>query len=271
MNKARREIREVMPEVDLVIEVLDARAPFSTENPLVAELRGDKPSIRILNKSDLADPAVTAAWLHHFAASPGVRALAHHQGKAGLLDAVLGLARELVPPVRVRAMAAMILGVPNVGKSTLINTLAGRALAKTENRPAVTQHQQRVRIGADLALFDTPGFLWPKLSPPACGYRLALLGAIPDRLVDPEELAAFAARFLAARYPGLLAGLYGLRELPAEPHAVVEAVGRSRGFLGKGGVVDLRRAAERLVLDLRSGKLGLISLERPTDARALSE
>lgn len=268
MNKARREIRQAMPKVDLVIEVLDARMPFSSENPLVPELRGAKPLIRILNKSDLADPAVTAAWLRHLSGSPEVRAFAHHARQPGLMQAVMGIARELVPPVRVRPMAAMILGVPNVGKSTLINALAARTLAKTENRPAVTQRQQQIRVGSDLILIDTPGFLWPKLSPPDCGYRLALLGSVPDRLVDPEALAYFAVRFLAASYPAALGQFYGIRELPSDAPQIVEAIGRSRGFLQKGGVVDQRRAAERLILDFRSGNFGLISLERPRVAPA---
>ncbi|MDP2311905.1 MAG: ribosome biogenesis GTPase YlqF [Pseudomonadota bacterium] len=266
MATARREIRKAMPGVDFVIEVLDARIPFSSENPLVAELRGEKPCIQILNKSDLADPAVTAEWLECIAATPGVRAIPHHTQQGNLLRTVLALAGTLVAPsIRARTLAAMIVGIPNVGKSTLINSLAGRTIAKTGNKPAVTQIQQRVQVGTELVLFDTPGFLWPKLTPAACGYRLAVTGAISDRVTDYEDIATFAARFLRDRYPSKVAGFYGLAALPEEEGALLEAIARRRGFLGKGGTVDVQRAAERLILDLREGRFGPVSLERPSD------
>lgn len=263
MSTARKEIRRAMPEMDLVIEVLDARIPFSSENPLVVELRGATPCIRILNKCDLADSAVTAQWLARLD-TPGVRAFPHHQRQGGLLATVMGHARSLVAE-RPRAMAAMIVGIPNVGKSTVINTLAGRSIAKTANKPAITQRQQRVAVGTDLVLFDTPGFLWPKLTPEVCGYRLAVTGAISDRVVDQQDLAAFAARFLADRYPRAVAAFYGLAEVPTAELQLLEAIGRRRGFLQKGGVVDLQRAAERLLQDLRAGSLGPMSLETPAD------
>lgn len=265
MATARKEIRKAMPGVDLVIEVLDARIPFSSENPLVAELRGNKPCIKILNKCDLADPAVTSEWQAYIESISGTRALQHHLGQAQMLPAVMGLVRSLVGPVRARAYVAMIVGIPNVGKSSLINKLAGRSIAKTANKPAITKMQQRVNIGTELVLLDTPGFLWPKLSPEACGYRLAVTGAISDRVVEFSDLAQFAAKFLGVRYPAMIAQFYGLTELPPGDIALVEAIGRRRGFLGKGNVVDLQRAAERLILDLRAGVFGRISLETPAD------
>jgi ribosome biogenesis GTPase A len=266
MATARREIRKAMPEVSLVIEVVDARIPFSSENPLVAELRGDKPRIQILNKADLADPAVTALWLAATAASPRSAAITHSLGQSGILGPVMSLARSMVPLDPTGPMVAMIVGIPNVGKSTLINTLAGRIIAKTGNKPAVTQMQQRVRVSPALVLLDTPGFLWHKLSPEACGYRLAVTGAISDRVVDYRDIAGFAARFLRERYPDALATAYGITEPPLEDEALLEAIGRRRGFLVKGGGVDLQRAAERLIQDLRAGVLGRISLETPADA-----
>lgn len=267
MATARKDIRKAMPEVDLVIEVLDARIPFSSENPLVPELRGEKPCIQILNKSDLADPAVTAAWLARINAVPGVRALAHTQHAPHLARTLIALGRSIVAPTRTanRPLMAMILGIPNVGKSTLINGLAGRTVAKTGNKPAVTQMQQRVKVGADLVLLDTPGFLWPKLSPAVCGYRLAVTGAISDRAVDYTDMAFFAARFLADRYPAALRAQYGLDTLPAGEEALLDAIGRRRGYLVRGGGVDLQKASERLIHDLRSGALGPLSLETPDD------
>lgn len=263
MATAKAEIRKAMPNVDLVIEVLDARIPFSSENPLVASLRGATPSVRILNKTDLADPAVTAEWLAHFAARPDVRAVPHQQGQAHLLRRVRDAAGDLVTVPAARPLAAMIVGIPNVGKSTIINTLANRPIAKTGNKPAVTTMQQRVQVASDFVLFDTPGFLWPKLEPQVCAYRLAVTGAISDRVTSFYDLALFALRFLAARYPTALAGTYKLPTAPDGPEAALEAIGRRRGFVGKGGVVDLERAAERLVLDLRAGALGPMSLEAP--------
>lgn len=265
MATARREIRKAMPEVDLVIEVLDARIPYSSGNPLIPELRGATPSLRILNKSDLADPDVTAEWLAAFAVEGGVRAFPHHHRQGNLLRTVMTQAQQLVPPITGRPMQAMVLGIPNVGKSTVLNTLAGRSITKTENKPAITKMQQRVIAGPGLVLLDTPGFLWPRLEPEACGYRLAVTGAIAERVVDTVDIATFAARFLRKRYPEGLAAFYGIAPLPDDADGILDAVGRRRGMLGKGGVVDVQRAAERLIHDLRDGRLGRISLERPGD------
>lgn len=265
MSTARKEIRTAMPSVDLVIEVLDARIPFSSENPLVAELRGQKPCIQILNKSDLADPAVTAEWLAAIAATSDIRAFTHHRQESNLLQTVTQLAKSLVTANRMRPMTAMIVGIPNVGKSTLINCLSGRTIAKTGNKPAVTTMQQRVQVGSDLVLLDTPGFLWPKLSPEECGYRLAVTGAVSDRVIDFHDIGTFAAHFVASRYPTAVTNFYGFAELPEGEEALLDAIGRRRGFLGRGGIVDLPRAAERLILDLRAGAFGPISLERPSD------
>jgi ribosome biogenesis GTPase A len=265
MNTARRKIRKAMPKIDLVIEVLDARIPFSSENPLVAELRGERPCIQILNKEDLADADVTAEWLAHIEAREGVMAMAHQHGQPQLNKRLLQRVRALAPPKRTGPVRAMILGIPNVGKSTLINALSGRAIAKTGNKPAITRLQQRVKIGRDLVLWDTPGFLWPRLSPPASGYRLAVTGAISDRVVEAQDIAQFAVRFLVERHPDRLISHYGLTELPEGEMAVLEAIGRRRGCLRKGGVVDLERAANVLLRHLNAGGLGRISLETPAD------
>ncbi len=266
MSTARNELRKVMPDVDMVIEVLDARLPFSSENPLVSELRGQKPCIQILNKSDLADPAVTTEWMDSMVLTPGIGVLLH-QHKASLMMPLTAMARKLVRSRRSGPLVAMILGIPNVGKSTLINGLAGRPIAKTANKPGLTRVPQRVKVGPDLILLDSPGLLWPRLSPVACAFRLAISGAISDRVLEYEELTEFAIPFLRERYPQGVTGHYSLDEFPAQNAELLEAIARRRGFLGRGGFVDITRAAERLILDLREGKLGPLSLERPSDCR----
>jgi ribosome biogenesis GTPase A len=266
MSTARNELRKVMPDVDMVIEVLDARLPFSSENPLVSELRGQKPCIQILNKSDLADPAVTTEWMDSMVLTPGIGVLLH-QHKASLMMPLTAMARKLVRSRRSGPLVAMILGIPNVGKSTLINGLAGRPIAKTANKPGLTRVPQRVKVGPDLILLDSPGLLWPRLSPVACAFRLAISGAISDRVLEYEELTEFAIPFLRERYPQGVIRHYSLDEFPAQNAELLEAIARRRGFLGRGGFVDITRAAERLILDLREGKLGPLSLERPADCR----
>ncbi len=265
MNKAVRELRKAVGKVDVVFEILDARLPESSENPLITSLRGDKPSIKILNKQDLADPQVTAAWLARMQSAPGVRALAHDRSRVEQARRLPGIARGMLPPDRNpdRTVIAMIVGVPNVGKSTLINTLMRRSIADTADKPAVTKRQQRVEVERGFALLDTPGVLWGRLSPPACGYRLAVSGAIADTAVDYQDLAVFAAGWLAADYPQALADRYRLAEIPAEPLPILEAIAARRGCLRKGGVVDYQKVSELLIREIRQGRLGRLSFERP--------
>lgn len=272
MNKARREIAKAMGQVNLVIEVLDARMPHSSENPLVAGLRQGTPCLKILNKKDLADPKVTNQWISWFNAQPNTVAVAHQRLKPKATKRILDLGRKLMPAERntSRPIVAMILGVPNVGKSTIINTLIGRSLAKTGNIPAVTRRQQRIELkGPGYILLDTPGFLWPRLDPPECGLRLALLGSIPDNVVVYEELAVFAAQTLMARYPEQVMERFKIAEMPETPELLVEKIGMKRGCMRKGGIVDTQKASEVLVKELRAGKLGPVSLERPGEAANL--
>ncbi|MED5374176.1 MAG: ribosome biogenesis GTPase YlqF [Myxococcota bacterium] len=265
MNKARREIKKAMGKVELVIEVLDARMPHSSENPLVEGLRGDTPCIKVLNKRDLADPAVTRLWMEHFKAREGTWAITNERGKPKVSQQILKLGRRLMPKDRnmSRPILAMILGVPNVGKSTLLNTFVGRGLADVGNKPAVTKRQQRVEVGREYILLDTPGFLWPRLDPPECGMRLAALASIPDHVVSYEEIGPFVAAETLRLYPQALVARFKLKELPTTPEELVETIGRKRGCMQKGGVVNLPQACEVLVKELRMGKLGPISLERP--------
>jgi len=270
MNKARREIGEAMGRTSLVIELVDARIPFSSENPLVAELRGDTPCLKILNKADLADPKVTAQWLAHFEQDEHVSAMALNQKEHVNTKSILEAGRALLPADRStkKSINAMILGVPNVGKSTLINTLAGRAIAKTGNVPAVTKRQHRIPIGGNFVLLDTPGFLWPKLSPEACGYRLAITGAIRDAVIEFEDLAFFAVRHFADRYPDALTSRYKLEEVPQEEMDILEAIAERRGCIGRNHTVNLQKVCELLIREFRQGALGPISLETPADIQA---
>ncbi len=265
MHKARKEIKKVMPQMDLIIEVLDARIPFSSENPLVPALRQDTPVIKVLNKRDLADPAITAQWQANLEKDKGIRAITLDYQHRDEAMAILKLAREMTAHRNLErsALRVMILGIPNVGKSTLINTLAGRTIAKTGNEPAVTKAQQIIKLPDNVLLYDTPGFLWPKLSPEACGYRLAVTGAIRSAVIEFDDVALFAADYLLQAYPEALRERYGLDPLPADGVAVMDAIAAKRNFFGRGGVPDLHKVAEVLLNELRAGKLGRISLETP--------
>jgi ribosome biogenesis GTPase A len=269
MNKARREISAAMGQTDVVIEVLDARLPFGSGNPMLAELRGDRPCVRVLNKADLADADVTRQWLAEMRGDETVRALAVRSTVAADVRAIPALCRELVPgrsgpgkPVR-----ALVVGIPNVGKSTLINSLKGRRVAEVANRPAVTRRRQRVDLDLGFSLSDTPGVLWPKLEDQTAAHCLAATGSIGEAAFDPFDVALFALVFLRDRYPRILAERYKLDALEGEPQELLEGVARARGFLLRGGRLDIERAADVFLRELRSGKLGRISFERPGDPR----
>ena len=272
MNKARNEVKEIMPQMDVIIEVLDARIPYSSENPMVATLRGDKPVIKILNKADLADTDVTQAWMDYFECEDGVKALAFDDNKAADVHRIIELCKKLMPNKAEsgRQIKAMILGIPNVGKSTLINTLAGRVVAKTGNEPAVTKSQQLIKLDGGIMLYDTPGMLWPKVENSNSGYRLAATGGIRDTAFDFDDVAGYTAEYLLQAYPELLKERYKLEELPKTDGEFFEIAGRNRGLLKKGGVVDIYRMSEILVNELRSGTIGRISLETP-DMREAEE
>ena len=265
MHKARKEIALVMPKVDLIIEVVDARIPYSSANPLVDELRGDKPLLKILNKIDLADPNMTQRWIDNFEEESGVKAITLDARNAQHCRDVLNRGRKLVTAPRSsgKPLTAMILGIPNVGKSTLINGMAGRLIAKTGNVPAVTKKQQRIPLAQDFVLLDTPGFLWPKLWPDGCGYRLAITGAIKDAVIDYDDIAYFATDFLRLTYPDALLSRYGLDAIPEDTIALIEAIAARRGCIGKGGVIRLSQVSELLIREYRQGKLGRLSLESP--------
>jgi ribosome biogenesis GTPase A len=269
MNKARRIIKDTMSEVDLVIEVMDARIPHSSENPMVAELRQHRPCIKILNKSDLADPEITSRWLAHFEKEQGVKAQALSVLDKSRTKNLPSLCRKLLPDrgTAVKSIRVMIMGIPNVGKSTLINTLAGKTLAKVGDEPAVTKvvssAQHRIMLEGNIMLSDTPGILWPKIENGNSSYRLAITGAIKNTAFDFEDIALFAADYLIDAYGERVVERYKLKQCPEAGINLLEEIGRRRGFLRAGGIIDLQRASEILIHEIRSGALGALSFETP--------
>ncbi|WP_348680534.1 ribosome biogenesis GTPase YlqF [Marinobacter nauticus] len=273
MNKARKKISEAMPGIDLVVEVLDARLPWSSTNPLVDELRGDKTCIKVLNKADLADPAVTRQWVTYFEQQLNTKAMplvAEERQQVKKLIALckqLGAARlEKKQPVRI-----MIMGIPNVGKSTLINALAGRYIAKTGNEPAVTKANQMIDLKNGLVLSDTPGILWPKFENEHSGYRLAASGAVKDTAMEYTEVATHALDYLLTHYPDQLSTRFKLKALPASANEALATIAAKRGCLRAGGIVDLHKASEIVLHELRAGKIGRISMETPEMIQVESE
>jgi ribosome biogenesis GTPase A len=277
MTRAKRQIEEKLKLIDVVFELLDARIPQSSRNPMVDEITAGKPRLILLNKADLADPEMTAVWSRFFRDQGHMtHAIDANQG-AGVKD-LAGKAKELLQEkiqrqiakgMKPRPIRALIVGIPNVGKSTLINRLAGRAIALTGDRPGVTKGQQWIRFGGELELLDTPGILWPKFDDPIAGFRLAATGAIKEEILHIDEVACFVLRILAERYGSVLKERYGLDEVPPvlpDMQAAIdllENIGRRRGCLVSGGHVDFEKAATLLLRDLRSGKLGRMTLESP--------
>ena len=263
MHKARKEIAKVMDEVDVIIEVLDARLPQSSENPLVDTLRKGKPAIKLLNKSDLADDTKTQQWLDYFNSLPDTKAMALEHTQKKQINRIAELCKQMVPSRSSsgRPVRAMIMGIPNVGKSTLINALLGRKIAKVGNEPAVTKSQTRFTTKNGMALSDTPGILWPKIEDSDSGYRLAASGAIKDTAIEHEDVAIFAAGFMKTDYPERLFERFKFKEMPDTSEAVLDEIGRRRGCLKPGGIIDRNKASTLLLNEIRSGKLGKLSFE----------
>lgn len=265
MNRARNQIEEAMPDIDLVVEVLDSRLPYSSTNPLVDELRKGKPCIKVLNKDDLSDPEVTKLWIEHFEGQDNTHALAlvaeEHKQSQKLIQLIKRIAHNRVE--QKKAIRVMIMGIPNVGKSTLINSLAGRYIANTGDEPAVTKRQQMIDLKNGVVLSDTPGILWPKFENFHCGYRLATSGAIKNTAMEYEDVAMYALEYLAKAYPEALKARYKLDELPESGDSLLEMVARKRGCIRSGGKVDLHKAGEIVLHEFRSRKIGLLSLETP--------
>ncbi len=270
MTKAKRMMQEDIKLIDLIIELVDARVPASSRNPDIDELGKNKSRVILLNKADLADEARSAQWAEYFRQKGYFAVLLDARSKMGMggLNGVIQEAcREKIERDRKRGILnrpvrAMVAGIPNVGKSTFINTFAGKACAKTGNRPGVTKGKQWIRLNKSVELLDTPGILWPKFEDQTVGMRLALIGSIRDEILNAEELALELIGFLKASYAGLIQNRYGCAE-DAEPACVLGGIAESRGCLLKGRELDYRKASAILLDDFRSGKLGRITLENP--------
>jgi ribosome biogenesis GTPase A len=265
MHKARKQIAEILPQIDLIIQVLDARIPYSSNNPMIGELSKGKPCIKVLSKSDLADATITQQWLTYLEQEQHVKAIALTTEQPDKIRQLMDQCRRMLPEKDCshKTINVMIMGIPNVGKSTLINILAGKTIAKTGNEPAVTKGQQRINLRNGIMLFDTPGMLWPKVESEKSSYRLATTGAIKDTAMSYDDVAFFALEYLLQNYPQRLKDRYKLARLPATELEFLETVGAQRGCLGARGRVDLERISTIILNELRSGMLGPITLETP--------
>ena len=265
MHKANKDMTQVLPDVDLVIELLDCRLPYSSQNPSIAKLGSNKPCIKILSKSDLADPEITAQWQAYFEKEASVKTLLTTLEQADKAQKLLSLCHKLVPTKSKSKfnILAMITGIPNVGKSTLINAVAGRMVAKTGNEPAITKGLQKIKISDGIMFLDTPGILWPKIHNENSGYRLAAAGSIKDTATEIDDIALYLSDFLLQHYPQALIERYEFDALPATDIEFLELLGAQRGCLRAGGHVDLEKVSAIFVNEFRAGKLGRITLETP--------
>ena len=267
MNLARKKAAETMEWIDVVIEVVDARLPEASTNPMIRTLREyrQRPALKLLNKADLADPAATKSWVDFYNQQGGVKAVALSCKKPADVARVTGYCQSIAPHRNdnTKPLRMMIMGIPNVGKSTLMNALVKRRVAAVGDEPAVTKAQQSFDLGTGMTLTDTPGLMWPKIQYESDGYMLAASHAIGTNAVMEEEVAAFLGSILIARYPALISARYGFAVDGMDGPGLIEAVARRRGCLVKGGGLDLEKAALILLDDYRSGTLGRISLETP--------
>jgi len=268
MHLTQKAICQRVKAIDVVIELLDARLPGSSANPMLAKLTQGKPALKVLNKQDLADPLVTDAWLAHYNDQPGTRALALQASTRTPAKALMAACHELAPNRggMAKPMRVLICGIPNVGKSTLINTLAGKRAAKTGDEAGVTKLEQRIAIAPDFYLYDTPGVLWPRIIVAQSGYNLAASGAVGRNAFDEPEVALRLLDYLCVHYPALLQARYKIEDVAAmNDEQLLDAIGRKRGALQRGDVVNTQKAAELLIDDFRSGALGRITLETPQE------
>ena len=272
MTKAKRMMQENIKLIDLVIELVDARIPMSSRNPDIDELGKNKGRLILLNKSDLAEDGKNDAWVEYFK-SKGYSVVKVNSKKGGGIKSIQGVIQEACKEkierdrkrgILNRPVRAMVVGIPNVGKSTFINALAGKACAKTGNKPGVTKGKQWIRLNKNVELLDTPGILWPRFEDQTVGLRLAFIGSIKDEILNTEELAAEMIQFMKKYYRGVLAEKYAIIESD-DPYQCLADIAKSRHCLLRGNELDMAKAAILLVDDFRSGRLGRITLEFPED------
>ena len=274
MTKARRMMQENIKLIDLIIELVDARIPLSSRNPDIDELGRNKARLILLNKADLAEDSRNDDWIGYFR-EKGWSAVKVNSKKGGGIKSIQSVIQEACREkterdrkrgILNRPVRAMVVGIPNVGKSTFINALAGKACAKTGNKPGVTKGKQWIRLNKNVELLDTPGILWPKFEDQEVGLKLAFIGSIKDEILQTEELAAELIRFLNASYPGVLEEKYSI-EAGEDPYEELRLIAESRHCLLKGSGLDTEKAAGILLDDFRNGRLGRITLEIPENAR----
>jgi len=270
MVKARKMVQDNLKLVDVVVELLDARIPVSSRNPVIDNILGDKLRIIVLNKSDLADKTQTDKWKRYLRDKSGYPCIAVDsqtgKGVNALIAAAQGQAEDIIKKMaakgrRPRPVRLMMVGIPNVGKSSLINRLAGKGATKTEDRPGVTRGKQWIRVGNGLELLDTPGILWPKFEDPEVGFKLALTGAIKDEIINVEQVTLKLIQWLSAKAASNLCNRYKLTELDAEPMETLKNIGAKRGCLVSGGHVDTLKTAVIVLNEFRAGKIGLFTLD----------
>lgn len=270
MAKAKRQMQEDIKLIDLIIELVDARIPYASRNPDIDALGQNKARLILLNKSDLSDPGVNRQWENHYR-EKGFETVcldsrkrnAMKQVQASVLKACRAkIERDQRRGIKNRPVRAMVVGIPNVGKSTFINSFAGKAVAKTGNRPGVTKGKQWIRLNKNVELLDTPGILWPKFEDQTVGLHLALIGSMNDQILSVDDLALELIAFLISQYPGVLNEMYSVNETDT-PVQILEQIAAVRNCIKKGAEIDFEKAAALLLDDFRGGRLGKISLERP--------
>lgn len=268
MHKTINIIKETLSKVDVIIEILDARVPVSSSNPMITDLIADKPRLVVLNKCDLSDPDVTDRWMEYFKNLDHTMPVKVSSKTFYNLDAISKVCKELCHGAKWidrREVRGMVVGIPNVGKSTIINALSGKKKVAVGNKPGLTRNLQRINITNSLQIYDTPGILWPKFEDRIVGYNLAALGSIKDTILDLVAISRAALDYFIKRYPDRIKKRYNIDKLPLDSYELLSLIGKKRGCLQTGGIIDIDRAVAFFLKDLRDGKLGLISLEEPED------
>ncbi|MCP8616540.1 ribosome biogenesis GTPase YlqF [Salirhabdus salicampi] len=274
MAKAKREVEEKLKLVDFVIELVDARVPVSSQNPMLHDVLGQKEKMIVLMKKDLADPSLTNDWLTYFQ-ERDVPALALNAHEANDIQKLvkeakaLGqhkLERLIKKGIKPRPIRAMILGIPNVGKSTVINRLAKKRIAKTGDKPGVTKQQQWIKVKKDFELLDTPGILWPKFEDQEIGKKLAAIGTIKDQILPMDDIAVYVLQYFRKHYSYRLEERYGNQFESEDIASWFDYIGKKRGCIGPGGVVDYEKTADVIIRDLRAGHLGKVTFDRPYES-----